>query len=184
MRSYGKLCVACVHVLLVGLLLGCVPSLASCASASNGASPPGPDDGGGAALDAAAADGDLTLLTAQGAEFVRRRACGDCHQSSGVHDGVLSGQTTARPGTSSYPANLTPDPDTGLDDWTDAQIIRAMREGKDEEGADLCAIMPRFKDMGDAEARAIAAYLKSLPPVHHAIPESTCGDAPGDAATR
>jgi len=181
MWSYGKLCVAFVHVLLGAALLACL----SCASASDGAAPGPTGDAASGGGDASLApDGDRAALAAQGADFVRRRACGDCHQSSGLHDGVLSGQVAPRPGTTSFPANLTPDPDTGLDDWTDAQIIRAIREGKDEEGADLCSIMPRFAKMGDAEALAIAAYLKSLPPVHHAIPESTCSDGPANAGTR
>jgi hypothetical protein len=47
--------------------------------------------------------------------------------------------------------------------------------------------MPHFADEGmtEDEARDIAAYLKSLPPVSHAVPESTCpplkgGDTSGD----
>ena len=38
--------------------------------------------------------------------------------------------------------------------------------------------MPRFASLGmkQAEAQDIAAYLKSLAPVTHAIPESTCAE--------
>jgi mono/diheme cytochrome c family protein len=109
-----------------------------------------------------------------GRQFLAKRACGDCHQSSDPKDGILTGQSQPRPGTTAYPKNLTPDPDTGIDAWTDEQYITAMREGLDDQGDQLCGTMPKFPDMTDDEGRAIAAYLRSLTPVWRSIPESTC----------
>lgn len=118
---------------------------------------------------------------------VVERGCDNCHQSPDPQLGVLSGQTTPRLGTMSYPANLTPDPSTGLGLWTNDQIVRAIRVGLDANTEALCFVMTRFDRMGDDEAYAIAHYLKSLPPVHQQIPPSTCppvkpradaGDAP------
>lgn len=75
-----------------------------------------------------------------------------------------------------YPQNLTPDEATGIGSWTQAQIISAILSGVDDEGRMLCAVMPRFAALGmkQAEAEDVAAYLKSLPPVVHEIPESSC----------
>jgi hypothetical protein len=86
----------------------------------------------------------------------------------------MSGQSMPRPGTMAYPPNLTPDPDTGLDGWSAMDIANAMRKGIDNQGFELCNTMPKFTDMKDDEAMAIAAYLQFLTATHHAIPESIC----------
>lgn len=69
-------------------------------------------------------------------------------------------------------ANLTPDPDTGLGRWTDGEILRAMREGVDREGKALFPIMPygHLRHMSDEDAKAVVAYLRSLPAVRNEIP--------------
>jgi hypothetical protein len=75
-----------------------------------------------------------------------------------------------------YPANVTPDKDTGIGDWDEATIKAAILTGKDDEGQDLCSVMPVFNkaNMTDVEATDVTAYLKSLPAVKKAIPESKC----------
>lgn len=125
---------------------------------------------GATALDAAP---DVLDPVARGALALRNRACASCHQSSDPSDGLLSGQLTPRLGTTAYSANLTTDVETGIGGWPDAKIVRAIRLGIDVDDAPLCAQMPRFK-MNDDEGYAIAAYLKTLPPVRRAIPASTC----------
>lgn len=95
-------------------------------------------------------------------------------------DGTLSGSTTPRPNSQAYPANLTPDMETGLGAWSIADIARAIRFGIDDVSAApdwvaLCPTMQRFGiSMGDEEARDIAAFLKSQAPVKNAIPRSVC----------
>jgi hypothetical protein len=89
---------------------------------------------------------------------------------------VLSGQTTPVPGTQSYGSNLTPDPDTGMDSWDAGSIAASVLGAVDVQGRPLCATMPSYADagMGTDEAFAIAAYLRSLTPVWHAVPASRC----------
>jgi hypothetical protein len=67
--------------------------------------------------------------------------------------------------------NLTPDKDTGLGGWTNEQIIAAIRTGKTPEGRDLSPVMPfaAFSHLADADAEAIVAFLKSLPPVSNQV---------------
>ncbi|HZS41366.1 MAG TPA: lamin tail domain-containing protein, partial [Polyangia bacterium] len=83
-------------------------------------------------------------------------------------------------GTAAYPANLTPDGETGIGDWSDDEIVRALRAGVDDQGAPLCPPMPRFASMTDSEASAIVAYLRSLVPVANAVPPSSCPPLKGD----
>ena len=78
--------------------------------------------------------------------------------------------------------NLTPDKATGLGNWTDAQIVTAIRTGKRPDGRVLAPVMPwmALAALTDADARAIAAYLKSLPPVANKVPGPF---GPSDKAT-
>jgi len=67
--------------------------------------------------------------------------------------------------------NLTPDSETGLGSWTDAEIARAIREGIDKDGVSL-VIMPsaNFHIMSDQDVAALVGYLRSLEPVKNEIP--------------
>ena len=68
--------------------------------------------------------------------------------------------------------NLTPDKETGLGNWTTDQIVKAMQEGVRPDGRVLAPIMPwrALANLTKADALAIAAYLKSLPPVRNKVP--------------
>lgn len=68
--------------------------------------------------------------------------------------------------------NLTPDKATGLGRWTTAQIVIALTRGMTPQRRALAPIMPwmAFSHLRPADATAIALYLKSLPPVRHAVP--------------
>ena len=63
--------------------------------------------------------------------------------------------------------NLTPDPETGLGNWSINQIITAFQTGKRPDGRELAPIMPwrAFANLTKDDATAIAVFLKSLPPV-------------------
>lgn len=67
--------------------------------------------------------------------------------------------------------NLTPDKATGLGNWTTEQIVTAFTTGVRPDGRILAPIMPwrELAHLTKADALAIAAYLKSLPPVNHAV---------------
>jgi hypothetical protein len=133
-------------------------------------------DGGAPPADMLSAD-----PVARGLFYVTARGCPSCHQSKNAADGTLSGTTTPRQGTMAYPANLTPDVDTGIGSWSDDLVVRAMLTGVDDEAQPLCPPMPHFdgtggdgRPMTEDEKMSIVAYLRSLPPVHHEIPQSSC----------
>jgi hypothetical protein len=69
--------------------------------------------------------------------------------------------------------NITPDPESGIGNWTDGEIIRAMREGVDHRGLGLFPIMPYFiyRSISDQDADAIVAYMRNLEPVKAQRPE-------------
>jgi cytochrome c553 len=86
----------------------------------------------------------------------------------------------------SYTANLTPDKDTGLGNWTEQQFIQAMRTGKHlGQGRPILPPMPwqNLAAMTDDDIKSLFAYLKSLAPVKNKVPEPTppAGGPPGGA---
>jgi len=66
-----------------------------------------------------------------------------------------------------YSTNITPDVESGIGAWTEAEFIRAMREGVDREGHNLYPVFPydHFTHVTDEDDRAIYAYLMSRTPV-------------------
>jgi mono/diheme cytochrome c family protein len=71
-----------------------------------------------------------------------------------------------------YPPNLTPDDETGLGKWSAAEIVTAVRTGVTPSGRVLAPVMPyhSYSRLTDADAQALAAYLKTLKPVRHQAP--------------
>ena len=116
----------------------------------------------------------------RGKYLVQYGGCGDCH-TPGYFFGhpdttrTLGGSDIgfAVPGLGVFvPPNLTPDKETGLGKWTVPQIVAAVTKGERPDGRILAPIMPwrDFATLSHADALAVAAYLKSLPPVKHAVP--------------
>ncbi len=71
-----------------------------------------------------------------------------------------------------YGANITPDDETGIGKWTKEQIATAITTGKRPDGRMLAPPMPveSFKSLSHRDALAIAAYLKTLPPIKNKVP--------------
>jgi mono/diheme cytochrome c family protein len=95
--------------------------------------------------------------------------CVSCHTDS-EHDGrpYAGGRALATPFGTFYSPNITPDTQTGIGHWTDAQFLRALRDGMRPDGASLYPAFPypSFTKIIDADVLAIKAYLFSLPAVH------------------
>ena len=116
---------------------------------------------------------DNSEAVKKGEELVKSNACGGCHTPTTASDGLLAGQDSTVTMSSISGPNITPDKETGIGSWTDAQITAALRTGVDDKGEMLCASMPKF-DFTDDETASVVAYLKSIPAVKRALPESTC----------
>jgi mono/diheme cytochrome c family protein len=116
----------------------------------------------------------------RGLYLVNIAGCNDCHTPGsffGKRDvsRTLGGSDVgfAIPGMGVFVGpNLTPDKETGLGSWTNEQIVTAIRTGKRPDGRMLAPIMPYndFANLTKEDALAIAAYLKSLPPISNKVP--------------
>src|SRR5271154_4673820 len=116
----------------------------------------------------------------RGKYLVTVSGCGSCHTP-----GALLGKTDAKrtlagsevgfgiPGVGVFVGgNLTSDKETGLGGWTNEQIIAAITKGVMPNGRKLFPVMPwpDLAHLSSDDVNAIAAYLKSLPPVKNAVP--------------
>lgn len=64
-----------------------------------------------------------------------------------------------------YPANLTPDPDTGLGKVSDGDVARAIRHGVSPDGRLAPFMSFAVGPMADEDLTALVSYLRSIPPV-------------------
>ena len=85
----------------------------------------------------------------------------------------------------SFTANLTPDKETGLGDWTIEQFVQALRTGRHQgKGRPILPPMPYFNyaKATDEDLASIFAYLRSIPAVHNKVPQPI--DPPEQEAAR
>ncbi|WER49806.1 c-type cytochrome [Cupriavidus sp. WKF15] len=107
-------------------------------------------------------------------------ACGNCHIARGEKGepifsrGLSGGMVFDEPPFKAYAPNITPDPETGIGKWTDAQLGKAIREGIRPDGSIIGPPMPIefYRRMSDADLAAIIAYLRVQPPVKNAVEKS------------
>ena len=122
-------------------------------------------------------------LIARGQYLAAVMDCGGCHTPGAVVGKPDEARRLAGsdigfglgPGAAEgvvYPKNLTPDRDTGLGAWTDDQIIRAIRAGQSRDGRVLVPVMPwpSYAALTMPDARALVAYLRSIPAVKFEVP--------------
>lgn len=74
----------------------------------------------------------------------------------------------------SFPANLTPDDQTGIGTWTEEIFFNAIRQGKHMgSGRPILPPMPwpSVAGLNDEDLRAVFTYLKSLKPISNKVPD-------------
>ena len=61
--------------------------------------------------------------------------------------------------------NITPDLETGIGRWTDAQIATAIREGRRPDGSIIGPPMPiaLYRGLSDRDLTAMVVYLRTVP---------------------
>ena len=76
-----------------------------------------------------------------------------------------------------YSTNITPDPETGIGGWSDADFVRAMREGLSPEGEHYFPVFPypSFSGLREQDLIDLKAYLDALPAIRR---ENRAPDAP------
>jgi mono/diheme cytochrome c family protein len=128
---------------------------------------------------ASASPASSGALVDRGRYLVTVMSCNDCHTPGTLFGGpdmsrMLSGSEVGwhGPWGTSFPRNLTPDPETGLGKWTADEIANTLRTGVRPNHSVLLPPMPwpSTSQLSEADLRAIVAFLRSLPPVKHAVP--------------
>jgi mono/diheme cytochrome c family protein len=112
-------------------------------------------------------------------------ACGNCHTPRGadgkqVTDRFLGGGglTLSTPAFIVTAPNITPDAETGIGSWSDAEIKHALVTGMRPNhghlaGVELAAVMPAnfYKGLLADDLDAVVAYLRTVKPVKNVVPE-------------
>jgi len=110
-------------------------------------------------------------LVTRGAYLTRAADCVVCHTATGGQP-FAGGLPFPTPFGLIFSPNITADPQTGIGTWSDAEFIRALHEGVRKDGQRLYPAFPyeSYTLITDDDARAIRAYLFSLPTVRAAPP--------------
>ncbi len=106
-------------------------------------------------------------------------ACGNCHTPFGPQGPDMSRALAGRLLEDNeiwtvYASNITPDMETGIGGWSDAELVRAIREGVRPDGSVIGPPMPinLYRGLSDEDAAAIVAYMRSLPAIRNETPAS------------
>jgi hypothetical protein len=128
-----------------------------------GGAPSTPDTGAGGSADAKPDEPEPVPHTEgykRGQALVVENQCVMCHQKNFA-------------GFAVFP-NITPDKKSGIGSWTDAQIVKAIRDGVDADGASMCPTMARYP-FDDQQAADIVEFLRGLPAVTTKVAASCPG---------
>jgi mono/diheme cytochrome c family protein len=113
-------------------------------------------------------------LVERGEYLTRAADCVVCHTAK---DGVpfAGGRAFVLPFGTIYSTNITPDSETGIGNYSDANFLDALHKGLGRGNTKLYPAMPyaSYTYMSDADALAIKAYLFTLQPLHAPAPQNT-----------
>lgn len=103
----------------------------------------------------------------RGAYLAKAAGCAGCHTEK--KDGAVpyaGGRELKTPFGTFYGPNITPHPDAGIGRWSEADFLRALREGVRPDGAHYFPAFPypSFTQITDADARDLWAFFRALPP--------------------
>ncbi|MEK9134123.1 MAG: hypothetical protein AAB333_04605, partial [Pseudomonadota bacterium] len=79
----------------------------------------------------------------QGEYLFRAAGCANCHTDEKNKGAPLAGRRALKtPFGTFYSPNITPDPETGIGRWSEADFVRALREGISPEGGHYYPAFP------------------------------------------
>ena len=107
-------------------------------------------------------------------EYVSRLGgCSSCHTDTKAKGAYLAGGLALKtPFGTFYAPNITPDRDTGIGGWSEANFINAMTEGTAPDGSPYYPAFPytSYTRMTRQDLIDLKAYLDSITPVRNAVP--------------
>ena len=102
--------------------------------------------------------------------------CGNCHTPKGptgdITDKAFSGGLSwDEPPFKVTAPNITQDKETGIGNWTDAEIKTLMRTGVLPNGVHIAMVMPTgfYHIMTERDLDAVVAYLRTLKPIKNTV---------------
>jgi mono/diheme cytochrome c family protein len=113
-------------------------------------------------------------LVKRGEYLTRAADCEACHTVKGGAP-YSGGLAFKLPFGTMYSPNITPDKETGIGNWTDANFLNAMHKGIAPDGSRLYPAFPypSYTLLANDDVMAIKAYLFSLAPVHREAPQNS-----------
>jgi len=114
-------------------------------------------------------DSRAAALVERGRYLYTVASCALCHGARAAGGAKLSW----RPFGTVWVRNLTPDRETGLGAWSDAEIARAIRSGIARDGRVMhwqAMIWDHASNWDEEDVRAMIAFLRALPPLRNATP--------------
>ena len=121
-----------------------------------------------AALGVAQASADERIE--RGRYLVHAGGCITCHTARDDDAVPLAGgRALETPFGTFYSPNITPDKETGIGNWSDADFVRAFHEGRNPDDDAYFPSFPytAYTGVSRADLLAMKAYLFSLEPVRH-----------------
>jgi mono/diheme cytochrome c family protein len=104
--------------------------------------------------------------------------CGNCHSPKGPPEAVAGkdfsgGLRFDEPPFDVTAPNITPDKETGIGAWSDADIKKLLRTGMRPNGVPIASVMPTgfYGIVTESDMDAIVAYLRTLKPVRNKVPD-------------
>jgi len=105
----------------------------------------------------------------RGAYLARAGNCMGCHSTAGSPE-FAGGRAVDTPFGTVFAPNITPDPKTGIGDWSSSEFWRAMHHGRSKDGRLLYPAFPypSYTKVTREDSDALYAYLRSVKPVEQA----------------
>lgn len=110
-------------------------------------------------------------VIAKGAQLAAIGNCATCHTKHGGK-AFAGGRPLSTPFGTIYSTNITPDPETGIGTWSEADFQRAMHDGVGRDARQLYPAFPydHFTKVTDDDVSAIYAFVMTRDAVHAQTP--------------
>jgi len=118
--------------------------------------------------------------------------CSECHSPRNIIGGIIASRAFSggpSPVGGGFIPNITSDDETGIGKWPENDIAQSFKDGFkpsrdgglsiDSYGSDMAAVQRNLAQLSDDDRTAIAAFLKTLPPVKSAKPVQKTTPAAG-----
>lgn len=130
-------------------------------------------------------------ITAEYGQYLANHAalCSDCHTVRDLNtgafyfDSLMAGSTIEfgrieGDAVWSFAPNITPDPETGIGNWSEADFLLALRTGTRPDGKVLSNHMPYalYGLWEEDDLRALYMYLKTIKPIRRPTPSPVWSD--------